>query len=89
VALWRTSNDVTAHELLPSGWSVAEGWNDYLASRRTRLWPMPLIDRERLVNWGYLTSDLMLRSYVPELAGAEPPTALPFPSASFAAPPPG
>lgn len=88
VALWRTSNDVTDHALLPPGWSVAEGWSDYLASRPTRLWPMPPIDRHRLVNWGYLTSDLMLRSYVPELSGAEPPTALPFPSVDFAAPPP-
>jgi NTE family protein len=89
VALWRTSLDVAGHPLLPAGWSIAEGWNDYLASRPTRLWPMPLRDRERLVNWGYITSDLMLRRWVPDLEGAAPPTGLPFPTATFTqAPPP-
>jgi NTE family protein len=88
VALWRTSLEVAGHRLLPEGWSVAPGWNDYLAARPTRLWPMPRPDRERLVNWGYLTSDLMLRSFVPELEEAEPPAALPFPSASLSEPPP-
>ena len=88
VALWRTSNDVIEHPKLPAGWVVAPGWSDYLASRPTRLWPMPMVDRQRLINWGYLTSDLMLRSYVPELEVADPPTALPYPDAGFAAPPP-
>lgn len=88
VALWRTSLDIRSHRLLPDGWTVAKGWNDYLAARPTRLWPMPRIDRERLVNWGYLTSDLMLRSWVPGLADAAPPTRLPFPAASFSGVPP-
>jgi NTE family protein len=88
VALWRTSLDVTGHRLLPKGWVIAEGWNDYLASRPTRLWPMPASDRERLVNWGYLTSDLMLRRWVPDLEGAAAPTAWPFPARTFEEPPP-
>lgn len=87
VALWRTSLDITNHALLPDGWHVAEGWADYLASRPTRLWPMRRDDRDRLVDWGYLTSDLMLRSWVPELDGAAAPTRLPHES-SFAGPPP-
>lgn len=87
VALWRTSLDVTEHPLLPAGWAVAKGWADYLASRPTRLWPMRQDDRDRLVDWGYLTSDLMLRRWVPELDGAPAPTRLPRGS-SFAGPPP-
>jgi NTE family protein len=77
VALWRTSLDIGRHRLLPDGWNVVEGWSEYLASRPTRLWPMPSADRDRLVDWGYLTSDLMLRSWIPELADAPAPTALP------------
>jgi NTE family protein len=89
VALWRTSLEIAGHRLLPEGWTVQPGWNDYLASRPTRLWPMPLLDRRRLVNWGYLTSDLMLRTWVPELTDAPPPARLPFPGAAFASRPPG
>ncbi|MFV2065006.1 MAG: patatin-like phospholipase family protein [Chloroflexota bacterium] len=89
VALWRTTYDVSTHPLLPDGWTVAPGWNDYLASRPTRLWPMPEPDRQRLVNWGYLISDLVLRRYVPELETAEPPEDLPFPALDFARPPSG
>jgi NTE family protein len=96
VALWRTSNDVRAASdqrtdawvPLSDGFAVADGWNDYLASLKTRLWPMPLIDRQRLINWGYLTSDIMLRSYVPGLEGQAPPEAYPFKDATFDGPPP-
>ena len=87
VALWRTSLDITGHRLLPEGWAVAPGWNDYLASRPTRLWPMPGIDRDRLIDWGYLTGDLMLRSWVPGLKDAPPPTRLPRASDFSGTPP--
>jgi len=89
VALWRTSLDVRGHRLLPDGWVVAEGWNDYLSTRPTRLWPMPQTDRERLVTWGYLTADLMLRSWVPDLAGTPAPATLPFPAVDLSVPPRG
>jgi len=96
VALWRTSNDIREASgqrtddwvPLPDGFVVAEGWNDYLASLKTRLWPMPLIDRQRLINWGYLTSDTMLRSYVPALEGTAPPPRYPFDGARFEERPP-
>lgn len=42
---------------------------------------MRSIDRKRLVNWGYLTSDLMLRTWIPELETSDPPTQLPYPEA--------
>jgi NTE family protein len=96
VALWRTSNDVreesdqrTADWVpLPDGFVVADGWNDYVASLKTRLWPMPLIDRQRLINWGYLTSDIMVRSYVPALMDDAPPVRYPFEGVRFEGPPP-
>jgi NTE family protein len=96
VALWRTTNDLAsaaperpeAWVPQPSGCIVAPGWNEYLASLPTRLWPMPVIDRHRLVNWGYLTSDVMLRSYVPELRDEPEPVRLPIPEADFRSRPP-
>lgn len=66
---------------------VAPGWREYLATRPTRFWPMPESDRLRLVNWGYLTSDLVLRSYVPELHGAPTVKDLPYPGLDFSRPP--
>jgi NTE family protein len=88
VALWRTSLRITGHRLMPEGWVVAPGWERYIAARPTRLSPMSHFDRDHVVNWGYLTSDLMLRSWVPELENAPAPTDLPFPDATFEAPPP-
>jgi NTE family protein len=96
VALWRTSYDVSRTptdgsppwKRIPAGWTVAAGWDDYLASRKTRLWPMPVIDRQRLINWGYLTSDVTLRTFVPELQGRDASTAYPFPDAAFGEAPP-
>jgi NTE family protein len=88
VALWRTSLEISGHRLLPAGWSVAPGWARYLAARPTRLWPMSRFDREHLVNWGFLTSDLMLRDFVPELRQAPAPTRLPFEAADLSQPPP-
>ena len=51
------------------------------------------IDRKRLVNWCYLTSDVMMRTYVPDLKtdpdlNDEPPSKLPFHGADFDSPPP-
>ena len=88
VALWRTSNDLSKESKMPPRMPVADGWDTYLASRKTRLWPMPMIDRHRLINWGYLTSDVMLRTYVPELREAAPASAYPYPKASLDGPPP-
>jgi NTE family protein len=88
VALWRTSLSVTGHQKLPAGWVVAPGWERYIATRPTRLAPMSAFDREHVVNWGYLTSDLMLRTWIPELEDAAPPMRLPFLDATFASPPP-
>jgi NTE family protein len=88
VAIWRTSLDISGHRLLPPDWTVAPGWNGYLSALPTRLSPMSASDREHLVNWGYLTADLMLRSWVPELEDAPSSEQLPFPDARFSSPPP-
>ena len=86
-ALWRTRTDPNVlAERVPSPFPVHTGWPDYLAAIPTRLWPLPMQDRERLVNWGYLASALSLRAFV--WREAMLPAALPFPSAGFEAPPP-
>ena len=87
VALWRTSLDMTGQQLA-DGSLIAPGWNDYLASLTTRLWPMSRHDREHIVNWGYITSDAMVRKWLDELKDHDPPPGLPFPRAVFSEPPP-
>ena len=84
-ALWRTLTDPT-NKKVPTPFEVHAGWPVYLATRSTRMWPFSKRDRRWLVNWGYLTSDVLLRSWMWEAAAA--PTALPFPDATFAGPPP-
>lgn len=87
VALWRTALQIAGHAGLPPGWVVDRGWANYLATRSTRMWPMAGRDRQRVVNWGYLTSDLMLRAWIPELHDAALPESLPFKEEGFARPP--
>jgi NTE family protein len=85
-ALWRTRTSPAAYEhRVPQVFPVEGDWPAYLAALPTRLWPFPMADRKRLVNWGYLLADLALRAYVWRDAAA--PTGLPFPDATFAAPP--
>lgn len=81
-ALWRTRTDPNHFVgTATSPFAVADGWPEYLSTRTTRLWPFNETDRKHLVNWGYLTSDIALRSYIwkqdPE------PAELPYPDASF------
>jgi NTE family protein len=86
-ALWRTQTAPGAMaQWVGVPFPVQEGWANYLSSIPTRLWPLPIQDRQRLVNWGYLTSDLALRAFV--WKSAAPPTELPFPGAGFDGPPP-
>lgn len=89
VALWRTAQHISAHSKLPPGCVVHPGWPDYLAGLSTRMWPMRSMDRKRLINWGYLTSDLMLRSWIPELREAKPGTPLPYEEAPLSEAPSG
>jgi hypothetical protein len=82
VALWRTALQISGHPGLPPKWVVDAGWADYIATLPTRMWPMAKSDQERVVNWGYLTSDLMLRTWIPELHDAAPES-LPFRDSDF------
>jgi hypothetical protein len=84
-ALWRTMTDPNAQKV-STLFAVDPAWPTYLATRSTRLWPFSKSDRRWLVNWGYLTSDVLLRSWIWE--DDDPPTKLPFEDASFAKPPP-
>jgi NTE family protein len=86
-ALWSTRSDPKAFERWTKpAFEVHAGWPEYVATRSTRMWPFPPKDRKWLVNWGYVTSDLALRSFV--WKDAQPPTALPFRDATFEGPPP-
>jgi NTE family protein len=87
VALWRTTLDPNRSPKQLAGRPVHRAWPRYLSTLPTRMWPMSAQDGRRLVNWGYLTSDVMLRSWVPELEHREPPHALPFPDHGFASAP--
>jgi NTE family protein len=87
VAIWRTASRISGHPKLPTGWIVDPGWPAYLAGLSTRMWPMRAIDRKRLINWGFLTADLTLRSWIPALEGAAPPDVLPYPEAEFSSAP--
>jgi len=81
-ALWRTRTDPRKlANVVDQAFPVHEGWPEYMATLPTRLWPLPVHDRHRLVDWGYLTSDLALRAFV--WKDAAPPTALPYPAAGF------
>jgi len=84
---WRTLTDPHDDKFVATPFPVDPGWAAYLAARPTRLWPFPEGDRHRLVNWGYLLSDVVLRTFI--WKGEEPPTRLPFASDDFAGSPPG
>jgi NTE family protein len=85
-ALWRTRTEpAVLAKRVPLSFSVHDGWAEYLAAIPTRLWPLPMADRLRLVNWGYLTSDLALRAFVWKQDA--PASTLPFPDAGFEAAP--
>jgi NTE family protein len=83
-ALWRTLTNPHGGRV-PTPFQVQEDWPIYLSTRSTRLWPFSRRDRRWLVNWGYLTSDVLLRSWIWE---EPPPTTLPFEDATFDHPPP-
>ncbi len=87
-AIWRTRTDpqvFAKHVTIP--FTIHEGWPEYLSTRSTRLWPFAVTDRQHLVNWGYVTADLALRSFTWKDAAA--PDKLPYPEATFDGPPPG
>jgi NTE family protein len=87
-AIWRTVTDPTNAKkyVAVTPFPVHPGWSEYLSTRSTRLWPFSMNDRKWLVNWGYVTADVLLRSFVWPTAAA--PVQLPFADATFAAAPP-
>lgn len=86
--LWRTSQDVQLlQDKWPPEWQIQPEWRRYLSTRPTRMWPHSKSDWQHLVNWGYLTSDLVVRTHLPVAQNTPPPTALPYPKADFAASP--
>jgi len=76
LAMWRTVTDPAKSKAEPSRFVVSKAWRDYLSTRSTRMWPMKGADRRAVIDWGYLASDVMLRSWVMP-AGTPPPDKLP------------
>jgi NTE family protein len=84
VALWRTALDPNDFATLPAELRIDARWPPLLSALPTRMWPMDDADRRRLVNWGYLTADVVLRAFVPELRDTSPAGRLPYPEFDFA-----
>lgn len=82
--LWRTDADLAAYPAEPA-FCVHPSWPPYLAGIRTRLDRFTVAERCHLVNWGYLVSDVALRSHV---LRHRRPAALPFPRLNFLLPVP-
>lgn len=78
--LWRTGTDIREYPA-SCPFDVHPDWRFQLSAIRTRLNPFKEEERRRLVNWGYLVSDVALRSHVVEQV--EPPPSLPFPDYGF------
>lgn len=77
--LWRTDAELSAYPARPA-FVVHASWPGFLAGIRTRMDRFSVLERCHLVNWGYLVSDVALRSHV---VNARPPRSLPFPRLSF------
>jgi NTE family protein len=50
-----------------------------LAGIRTRLNRFSTAEQDNLINWGWLSMDVMARSYLPQLSNAAAPSSLPLP----------
>jgi hypothetical protein len=88
LGMWRTLTDVAYyddHRRKRSPFDVHEDWPYFMARIRTRLNHFSAEERARLINWGYLTCDVLLRNYVDKTAPE--PTALPYPAYNFEKPP--
>lgn len=83
VALWRTALDPNDFATLSAAMPVDPRWPPLLSALPTRMWPMAEADRRRLVNWGYLTADVVLRAFVPALRDRLPAERLPYPEFDF------
>ena len=83
-ALWTAKTDVGKYPIR-SVFPIHAGWNEHLASVRTRLNTFTDDEKARLINWGYVMCDLSIRSYYQHEKA--PPNKLPFPDFPFSAPP--
>lgn len=84
LGIWRTLTDPDEFKV-EQPFAVPRAWREHLATIGTRMWPPSRVDRNALVAWGYLASDLVLRSYI--VPGKPPPIRIPF-DVDFTMPPP-
>ena len=83
-ALWMISTDPSSYKV-ECPFVIAEGWPETLGRIRTRLNRFTEVEKKRLVNWGYIQTDLAIRSYY--RTEFEPATVMPFPEYNFAVQP--
>ena len=83
-ALWHAMTDINKYPIR-SPFIVRPEWNEYLGSIRTRLNAFTDAEKSRLINWGYVLSDLSVRSYY--RSEKVPPDSLPFPEFPLSDPP--
>ena len=79
-ALWMATTDLERYPI-QSVFPVQKEWSSAIGAIRTRLNPFTDEEKSRIINWGYLLSDLSLRGYY--CKNAPPPTSLPFPKFGF------
>ena len=78
--LWMAGTSLSKYPI-QSPFPVSPGWNEHLATVRTRLNAFTDTEKARLINWGYVLCDLSMRSYYRPKAPT--PNALPFPEVHF------
>ncbi|MGH0028967.1 MAG: patatin-like phospholipase family protein [Myxococcota bacterium] len=85
-ALWRTRLDPNNYYGEDPVFPVETSWPEHMAAIRTRLNPFSEMEQKRLVNWGYLVSDMAIRTWAHKQAPE--PTQLPFAGFGFDGTPP-
>ena len=79
-ALWMATTNINTYPI-QSPFPIRKEWSSAIGSIRTRLNRFTDEEKSRLINWGYLLSDLSIRAYYRE--DATPPKSLPFPNVTF------
>lgn len=80
-AYWGVRTDIAGYRL-PDALPCPHQQTLLLASEPTRLWRMPELTQERLINWGYAVADAAIRRWY---RPGPPPGAFPYPASGVGA----